>query len=351
MDYRARALPPGARKTLKTLIVEDDRVSAVLLRRLLEQLGHEVILAENGVDAWRRLRTECFGLVITDWAMPAMTGLDLAKRIREWGDDAPYLILLSSKDRTENRDAAIAAGVDDFLTRPFDRDELLARLSVAERQLRLQADLQDLSDQLARTSGELVRITQIDEKNIEEIRATCRDLEFAQVQLQALSITDSLTGLKNHREFQERLEDEIHRASRYHLPLSLIMLDVDHFKRFNDTYGHPAGDQVLKRIAHILESHARDTDILARYGGEEFAVILSNTDRAHAMAAADRFRTAIGEEPWTHQPITVSMGVSTLRPLPQSRTDLTSEADMALYTSKRLGRDCAAHYSDIREAA
>ncbi len=336
---------------MKTLIVEDDRVSAILLRRRLEQFGHEVVLVENGMDAWQKLRSERFELVMTDWLMPDMGGLELTRRIRGEGDSATYIVLLSARERGEDRGEALAAGADDFLTRPFDREELFARLSVAGRLLATQREFDRLSEELARTSAELARILELDEKNIDEIRATCRDLELAHVQLQARSITDSLTGLKNHREFEERLEDEILRASRYHLPLSLIMLDVDHFKRFNDEFGHPAGDQVLQTLARLLERHARETDILARYGGEEFAVILANTDREQASAAAERFRLAVAHEAWPNKAITVSMGISTLRILPQSRADLTTEADMALYSCKRRGRNCIAHYADVREAA
>ena len=335
---------------LRILIVEDDRVSAVLLRRMLEQLGHTVTIAENGMEAWQVLRSESFALVITDWMMPSMDGVDLSRRIRASGDSRTYLILLSSRDRSEDRPFAVDAGADDFLTRPFDCEELFARIRVAERLLTMKAQLESRTAEVEHLNTELVRMARIDEKNLDEIRATCRDLEVAHAQLKARSITDSLTGLKNHREFQERLDDEISRASRYHLPLSLIMLDVDHFKRFNDRYGHPAGDEVLRTLAQLLKQHARETDILARYGGEEFAVILASTDRVHAIAAAERFRTAIADEAWPRRAITVSMGISTLRIVPQSRADLTTEADLALYTSKSRGRNCVAHYSEVREA-
>ena len=337
---------------MKTLIVEDDRVSACFLRRLLEQQGHDITLVENGKEAWQRLRTEAFSLVITDWLMPEMDGLELARRIRTKCDTGyTYIILLSTKDRRQDRLSGLRAGADDFLTKPLDREELFARLSVAERLLNMETALSAKTAELKHMNGELERINSLNEAYLEEIRANCRDLEAANAQLKAKSITDGLTGLKNHREFQERLEDEISRATRYHLPLSLIMLDVDHFKRYNDTYGHPAGDEVLKKLARILQHHARDTDILARYGGEEFALILSNTDRDHALAAAERFRAAVEQEEWPNRSVTASIGVSTLQILPQSRADLTTEADMALYVSKNLGRNRVTHYADTREPA
>src|SRR5439155_8293811 len=117
------------------------------------------------------------------------------------------------------------------------------------------------------------------EKHLQRINAYCGELEHANALLQALLVTDGLTGLKTHRAFQDRLEDEINRAARYQQHLSLIMLDVDHFKEYNDTFGHPAGDEVLRILARALQEHARDTDFIARYGGEEFTIILPNTDR------------------------------------------------------------------------
>ena len=336
---------------MKTLIVENDRVSAILLRRLLEQQGHEVTLVETGTDAWQRLRAGSYGLVLAASAMPGMDGLDLTRRIRAGGDAATYIVLVSSRDRSDDRISGLEAGADDFLSKPFDREEVFGRIFVAERLMAMKTALTATSTKLAHTQAELVRLADVSENYVDELRTTCRNLEAAHVQLKATSITDGLTGLKNHREFQERLDDEINRASRYNLPLSLIMLDVDHFKRFNDTYGHPAGDEVLKTLAKILSDHARDSDVLARYGGEEFALILANTDREHAMAAAERFRAAIEREPWPHQPVTASMGVSTLRLIAQTRADLTTEADMALYACKSQGRNCVMHFGDVREPA
>lgn len=337
---------------MNTLIVGDDRASVILLRSLLEQRGHTVRIVENAKEAWQTLRTETFSIVITSWLMADMGGLELARRIRSRsGVDNTHIILLFDEDRPADRSTATAAGADDFLTKPLDRDMVTARLNIAERLLTLKADLERKANEAERLHRELERINELNETHTEKVRAMCRDLEMANAHLKAKSITDSLTGLKNHREFQERLDDEIHRAVRYNHPLSLVMLDVDHFKRYNDAYGHPAGDEVLVRLAHILERHARETDVLARYGGEEFALILANTDRESAMAAAARFQSAIAEEVWPFHPITVSMGVSTLRLVPQTRADLITEADIALYECKGRGRNGAVHYADSREPA
>lgn len=170
-----------------------------------------------------------------------------------------------------------------------------------------------------------------------------RELAKANTELEARATTDGLTGLKNHRAFQERLTQEAGRAARYQPTLSLLMLDVDHFKQYNDAFGHPAGDDVLRRIGRLMQAAARETDMVARYGGEEFAVILPHTDGAGALAAAERLRAAIEHADWPHRPITVSIGVATLRPHLRDGAALLDEADRALYRSKTEGRNRVAH--------
>ena len=165
-----------------------------------------------------------------------------------------------------------------------------------------------------------------------------RELEKANGQLEALATLDGLTGIKNHRAFQERLEEETARAGRYGSPLSLLMLDVDHFKQYNDSFGHPAGDDVLKKVARLMGECSRDTDVVARYGGEEFAAILPQTDPAGAAVIAERIRHAIANAPWPSRAVTASLGVATLTPA-QTGGDLIAAADKALYQSKTSGRN------------
>ena len=165
------------------------------------------------------------------------------------------------------------------------------------------------------------------------------ELEKANAELEALATTDGLTGLKNHRAFQERLAEEASRASRYGLPLSLILLDVDGFKRYNDTHGHPAGDAVLKTVAQVLQNCARDTDLVARYGGEEFVVVLPQTDSEGAMIFAERLRASVESYPWLPQNVTASFGVASLHLGEEGGTDLIARADRALYRSKAEGRN------------
>ena len=168
-------------------------------------------------------------------------------------------------------------------------------------------------------------------------------LEESNRELEALATTDGLTGLKNHRTFQAKLAEEYTRAMRYHQPLSLLLLDVDHFKQFNDSFGHPAGDAVLQKVAETLQATARDTDVAARYGGEEFVVILPQTDEAGAVVIAERVRTAVAGCAWDKRSITVSLGVCTLSLDTPTPTSLIASADKALYCSKDAGRNRVTH--------
>jgi diguanylate cyclase (GGDEF)-like protein len=171
------------------------------------------------------------------------------------------------------------------------------------------------------------------------IRVANEDLARANAHLERLATTDGLTGLKNHRTFQGSLVTEYARARRYETPLSIVLLDVDHFKTFNDTFGHPAGDAVLCRVGSLLQQTARTTDIVARYGGEEFALLLPETPSEGAECIAERLRQAVAAAGWDHRNVTVSVGVSSLEDDTPSPAALVEAADRALYTSKRNGRN------------
>ncbi len=169
-------------------------------------------------------------------------------------------------------------------------------------------------------------------------------LVSANAKLEALAATDGLTCLKNHRAFQEFLELEFQRAARYGMSLSVILLDVDNFKAYHDAFGHPAGDEVLKAVARSLQEEARVSDVAARYGGEEFVIVLPNTDRAGAAAIAERLRSAVEARTDFYRPVTASLGVATLPPATERAARLIEEADQALYTSKRQGRNRVTHF-------
>ncbi|QEL15754.1 sensor domain-containing diguanylate cyclase [Limnoglobus roseus] len=172
-------------------------------------------------------------------------------------------------------------------------------------------------------------------------------LEEANARLKALAVTDGLTGVKNRAAFNERLGEEFDRATRYGHPLSLILLDVDHFKAFNDTFGHPAGDEVLKIVATTLQTVARGTDFVTRYGGEEFAIVLPDTELSGALVVAERCRRALAGRSWSRRPVTASIGVGTLTPTTADSAELLAEADAALYRSKQAGRNRVSHGSGV----
>lgn len=174
------------------------------------------------------------------------------------------------------------------------------------------------------------------EQQLQEYHAR---LEEAVSRLEQAASTDALTGIKNHGALVTRLEEEVARARRYQLPLSLLMLDVDNFKSHNDSFGHPAGDEVLRTVAKILEDHARPSDFVARYGGEEFAVILSNTSEVGAFIVAERIRQAIENSPWPQRVVTISIGVADLSSMATTASALISAADKALYAAKRAGKN------------
>ena len=188
-----------------------------------------------------------------------------------------------------------------------------------------------------------------EQKNLElQLIAQQVELMNANTRLEALATTDYLTDLKNSRAFHEKLQEEVVRASRYGEALSLMIIDVDRFKQYNDTLGHPAGDGALREIAGILGSNARTTDFVARYGGEEFAIILPQTDREGATEAAERLRRAIEQHNWKKQRLTSSFGVATFHKAINSGTRLISAADKAMYASKSRGRNLVTHADDLR---
>jgi diguanylate cyclase (GGDEF)-like protein/PAS domain S-box-containing protein len=166
-----------------------------------------------------------------------------------------------------------------------------------------------------------------------------QQLEAANMQLRLLAATDGLTALANRRAFYERLDQECHAAARHDRPLSLILLDIDHFKSFNDTFGHPAGDDALKTVGWLLKEGIRDIDVAGRVGGEEFAILLPETDETEALQIAERMRRTIGENRWPLRRITASLGLATFYGADNDRELIIEAADQALYQAKRSGRD------------
>ena len=183
----------------------------------------------------------------------------------------------------------------------------------------------------------------------EKILEQQKQLEAANARLEVLSVIDPLTELFNRRAFDERLTAEISHAARHKKPLSLVLVDIDHFKAYNDTFGHPAGDEILQQLAQILATHSRGTDFAARYGGEEFILILPDTGVEGALFYSERFRRVIEEAEWPRRNITASFGVTTFEPdsSPRIELQLVTEADQALYYSKNTGRNRVTHVSQL----
>ena len=197
----------------------------------------------------------------------------------------------------------------------------------------------------------LVTLRDITQRKLDEakIQEQQKRLQEANTLLEALATLDGLTGLKNRRVLNERLEEEFHRAVRYNLPLSIVLLDVDHFKQYNDAHGHPAGDEVLKAVAEILKRNTRDTDFVARYGGEEFVILLPLTHRADVIFLAERLRFAITSRNWALRPVTASFGAATYQSGVDRAEHLLEQADAALYHSKRLGRNRVTHFQALEK--
>ncbi len=291
---------------MKVLIAEDDLVSSRLLEIYLDKWGYDVLVAGDGNEAWEAIQDpEAPNLVISDWMMPNMDGLELCRKIRQMKRSAyVYFIILTTKVRKEDLIEGLVAGADDFLTKPFNKDELRYRVKIGERIIELERRILDLA------------------------------------------YLDPLTGVLNRRAFIERIEGEINRTVRGSAPLSLILTDIDHFKQINDTYGHQAGDLVLRHFTEQLSGSARSYDFVGRYGGEEFVVCLSGANDHQAKLVAERIRK--GVEEMTIMPpnrsqsiqITASFGVASYELESDESVDsLIRRADEAMYRAKREGRN------------
>ena len=296
------------------LIAEDDPVSRKLLEKILIKAGNKVVSVDNGQKALTLLNEKFFPIILTDWMMPEMDGLELCRAIRK--NTYPgyvFIVLLTAKDSKDDIIRGLGAGADDYLTKPFSHAELVARLNTGKRLLRLEKSLKDAN---------------------EEIRI--------------LSITDPLTGSYNRGYLTKRLPQEIKRAKRYGRALSIIICDIDHFKKVNDTYGHLVGDEVLKDFTRCIRHTIRlDVDWMARYGGEEFLIVLPETEVNGATAMAERLRGKLSERVTETQDkkisITASFGVAGFGPdTPDemiSPEALIKKADKYLYRAKQDGRN------------
>jgi diguanylate cyclase (GGDEF)-like protein/PAS domain S-box-containing protein len=328
-QFGDRPEPPSVHhRGMRTLVADDDVSSSLALKRILESLGHEVLLAGDGDEAWSLVQEFPIELVITDWVMPRLDGPEFCRRIRRRsGRPYTYVVLITGKGGDEDRLEALDAGADDFLTKPVDARELAARLKIAGRMLTIQDELLNRSLQVERMYAEL----------------RCHNERLTE-----LATTDELTGVQNRRKFHEALEKHLGLAARQDLPLSVLLLDLDEFKPYNDRHGHLAGDDALRTVARILRANVRGHDVVARYGGEEFAVLLPATDACTSRILSERLRQAIEDHGWPLRRVTASLGIATTSPGPAQPEALLGAADMALYHSKGKGRNCVTHHDDLR---
>jgi two-component system, cell cycle response regulator len=292
------------------LIADDETVSRRMLARMLSTTGYEVLTASDGDEAWRILaRPDAPRLAILDWMMPGVTGPELCRRLRELKRELyTYVLLLTARADKQDVVEGMDAGADDYVTKPFEARELQVRLRAGRRILDLQADLMK-----------------------------------AREALREQATHDPLTGLWNRYALLDALEREHGRAGREGTPLAVIMVDLDHFKEVNDTYGHLAGDATLRETAGRMQAVVRSYDLVGRYGGEEFLIVLPGTSGPNAAQLAERLRAALAQEPVGARfriAVTASFGVAATGQGPDDDPQtLIRLADEALYRAKEKGRN------------
>lgn len=296
---------------MRILIAEDDPAFRRLLEGTLVRWGYDVMVCLDGNEACQILQSEnAPQLAILDWKMPGMEGIEICRKIRKDENDGyTYIILLTSQQRDEDLVTGMEAGADDYVIKPFKHNELKVRLRAGRRIIELQNEL-----------------------------LAARDFQRDK------AIHDSLTGLLNHEEILVALERELARSERDGVCVSIIMADIDHFKKINDTFGHIAGDVVLRQAALKIQSMARPYDAVGRYGGEEFLLVLPECCKECAVAFAHRLCSSFGSEemdtPEGMIPVTFSLGVAAGgSDRKQDMQTLVRAADAALYKAKQNGRN------------
>ena len=301
------------------ILVVDDEVSLTgIISQILNDYGYIVDTAATGEEALASFEENNYHLVISDIRMPGMSGLDLLKEIKKRKPET-QVVIMTSYASMETAIDALRNGAYDYVVKPFEDIDMIRNIA---------------KHALEKMSLELEKRTLI-----QDLKKTNEELKLVNDALKELALKDGLTGLHNHRSFQETLKHEMERARRYSHPLSIILIDIDHFKQYNDTFGHPEGDALLKEFGQLLSSHMRSADFVARYGGEEFVILLPEVDKGEGHQAADKIRRCIEEHPFPNRKTTVSMGLATYPEDGDDGAHLVKEADTALYEAKHNGRN------------
>jgi diguanylate cyclase (GGDEF)-like protein len=333
------------------LIIDPDENSNYLLSLLIERVGYRFRAVQDLDKGLDHLKNEPFTLVILDVSLLEPQQLLKIQDLRR-----DLCFIFTGESVKEVRDY-IKPDISDFLSKPFILEEAEFRLkriilqrAALSRHEEAEKELQAAREQLGRkdrdlesSMDDLERIKRLYKDIGGELNATSEKLHRAKDQLEILATTDGLTEVYNHRHFMDQIHERFEEAKKCSSPLSLLMIDIDHFKAFNDNHGHMAGDLVLKKIAQLLKASCRTQDIVARYGGEEFAIILSETDLQRAETVAERVRSVVEHhrlvDGTQSQPITVSVGIGALHDGIDTVNDLIASADKALYQAKTEGRN------------
>ncbi|MBF0238260.1 MAG: diguanylate cyclase [SAR324 cluster bacterium] len=318
----------------KVLIIDDSEDNLFVASQILARDHHEIITFQKPRKALDQLAVLNPDVILLDVQIPEMDGFEVCRIIKQ-RNDIPYIpvVFVTAKFKTDEALATgLAIGGEDYIVKPFSNTELRAKVHVMIR-------LKRAFDALAEKNMELVRLN-------ETLTRTNHDLEQTRLALQEQAITDPLTGIYNRRYLTDRLGQEVSSIKRNPKSLSLLMLDIDHFKHINDTYGHQCGDYVLTLFASILRKNLRQHDIVARYGGEEFVILLQNMNPLESFVIAERIRRDVESTTFIFEreqiKITTSIGLTSVQD--DMASDLTSDsllksADTALYEAKSKGRN------------
>jgi diguanylate cyclase (GGDEF)-like protein len=313
-----------SKKPVRILVADDDESLRSVLKQVLNMDGYEVTLTASGEEALAAFKREPCSLIITDIRMGSMSGIMLLQEVKRLRPDT-QVIIMTSNATLDSAITAIQAGAYDYLTKPFDDIALISSV--------------------ARRAVDKIRLIEENKSLLEKLKRKNEELEFVNTTLKELTIRDGLTGLFNHRHFQENLALEVLRAKRYARTFSLIFLDVDFFKQYNDTHGHLHGDAVLVALSKLLIAGIRTSDLAVRYGGEEFVLLLPETSKENAFTIAEAIREKIAAHPFPGrqaQPqgmVTVSMGIAAFPEDGSDSSTLLHRADEALYKAKNGGRN------------